>query len=78
MLYNRSKKKQPKSGCKLKGDRRKAISGGEVLLWLLKKLVKVKKNTPKLLDCCPGKAKTSQKLLIFLHFSVLSGESRLI
>jgi len=29
MLYNRSKKKQPKSGCKLKGDRRKAISGGD-------------------------------------------------
>jgi len=57
---------------------RKAIRGGEVLLWLLKKLVKVKKNTPKLLDCCPGKVKTLQKLLNFLYFSVLSGKNRLI
>ena len=54
------------------------ISGGDFLLWQLKKSVKVKENTSKLLDFCPGKAKTSQKLLISLHFSVLSGKNRLI
>ena len=62
----------------MKGDRRKAISGGDFLLWQLKKSVKVKENTSKLLDFCPGKAKTSQKLLISLYFSVLSGKNRLI
>ena len=73
-----ARKKQPENGCKMKGERRKAISGGDFLLWQLKKSVKVKENTSKLLDFCPGKAKTSQKLLISLHFSVLSGKNRLI
>ena len=54
------------------------ISGRDFLLWQLKKSVKVKENASKLLDFCPGKAKTSQKLLISLHFSVLSGQNRLI
>ena len=73
-----ARKKQPENGCKMKGERCKAISAGDFLLWRLKKSVEIKEISSKLLDFCPGKAKTSQKLLISLHFSVLSGKNRLI
>ena len=62
----------------MKGERCKAISAGDFLLWRLKKSVEIKEISSKLLDFCPGKAKTSQKLLISLYFSVLSGKNRLI
>ena len=74
----RTRKKQPKK--RLQDERRQAKSyqRREFFAWTAQKSVKIKENSSKLLNCCPVKAKTSQKLLISLHFSVLSGKNRLI